>query len=163
MPKRITINTLHQVRDFEGKAQGTVTFDLDRHESDGTKKIFSLAGLMVWVLKRGKVLVADELDARLHSLITSAILGMFHSPTTNPNNAQIIFTTHDTNLLDFDLLRRDQIWFIEKDELEASHLHSLVEYKVRNDASFEKDYMSGKYGAIPLVEDIGLFERDSDV
>ena len=81
------------------------------------------------------------------------IISLFNSPETNPLNAQLIFATHDTNLLSNKFFRRDQIWFAEKDRYGASCLYSLVEYKVRNDASFDGDYIHGRYGAIPFVGD----------
>ncbi len=96
----------------------------------------------------------DELDARLHPLMTQRIVEMFHSPLTNPKGAQLIFATHDTNLLDKSLFRRDQIWFTEKDQQGATHLTSLAEYRVRNDAAFEKNYLAGRYGAIPFLGDL---------
>ena len=105
-------------------------------------------------LKHGKVLFIDEFDARLHPLITFAIIRLFNSSITNPQNAQLIFVTHDSNLLAKELFRRDQIWFAEKDRFGASHLYSLVEYKIRNDASFQKDYIKGRYGAIPFLGDL---------
>jgi AAA15 family ATPase/GTPase len=94
------------------------------------------------------------MEARMHPLITREIIGLFNSLETNPKRAQLIFTTHDTNLLSKDTFRRDQIWFIEKDSLGASHLYSLAELKVRNDASFETDYVQGRYGAIPFLGDL---------
>ena len=101
----------------------------------------------------GDVLLIDELEARLHPLMTRYIVQLFNSNTTNPNNAQLIFATHDTNLLDRELFRRDQIWFTEKDKYGATDLYSLVEYKkgVRNDASYEANYIAGRYGAIPYI------------
>ena len=100
----------------------------------------------------------DELDARLHPILTLEIVKLFNSKITNPYNAQLIFATHDTNLLSAKIFRRDQIWFAEKDNEEATDLYSLVEYKlssgkIRNDASFEKDYIQGRYGAIPFPGD----------
>jgi uncharacterized protein len=160
--KYMRIAILHRLNDAEGRKDTTIKFDLELNESHGTQKIFAIAGLLMDVLRKGGLLIVDELDVRLHPLITSTIVRMFNSPETNPKNAQLIFTTHDTNLLDADLLRRDQIWFLEKDDFEASHLHSLVEYKVRNDASFEKDYMRGKYGAIPFIGGVKRITSDSD-
>ena len=114
---------------------------------------------MFSIFRNSKIIVIDEFDARLHPIISKTIIKLFNSASTNGNNAQLIVATHDTNLLDKDLLRRDQIWFSEKDKYGASYLTSLVEYKVRNDASFEKDYIMGKYGAIPLPGYIGnIFE-----
>ena len=114
-------------------------------------KAFSFSGPLLDVLANGKVLFVDELDARFHPIITQAIVQMFHDPRTNPQNAQLIFATHDTNLLDNKFFRRDQVWFMEKNKYGATDLYSLVDFKVRNDASFEKDYVAGKYGAIPFL------------
>jgi uncharacterized protein len=147
------IRTLHRKTDSEGRQVSTETFDLDENESDGTRKLFSLSGSLVDVLKKGEILVIDELDARLHPLITCTIIRLFNSNETNPNNAQLIFTTHDTNLLSNTIFRRDQIWFAEKNKQGATSLYSLAEFKVRNDASFEKDYIQGRYGAIPFIGD----------
>lgn len=159
---RIVISTLHQMYGSGGKVIGTEKFDLDKDESDGTKKLFSIAGLVLDALQDGGITIVDELDARLHPLITRALVRMFHDTETNRANAQLIFTTHDTNLLDKALLRRDQIWLTEKDRRGCSHLHSLVEYKVRNDASYEKDYLRGKYGAIPFINVVERIGEDSD-
>lgn len=153
---RPSIKTSHRKYNALGDVIGTETFDLDENESQGTAKIFALAGPVVDTLKNGRVLVVDELDARLHPLITLAIISLFNSNETNKKNAQLIFTTHDTNLLSNKLFRRDQIWFTEKNSEGATDLYSLVEYKikVRNDASFENDYISGRYGAVPFLGDI---------
>jgi hypothetical protein len=128
-----------------------VEFDLDDQESEGTKKLFALAGLLVSTLRNGRVLVIDELDARLHPTMTREIVSLFNSREANPNHAQLIFTTHDTNLLDNRLFRRDQIWFTEKDRLGATHLYSLAEFRIRNDEAFERNYIRGRYGAIPFL------------
>ena len=135
-------------------ADDTPIFDLDSHESQGTRKLFAMAGPLHSILKMGHMLFVDELDARLHPLMTRRIIELFHSPLTNPNGAQLIFATHDTNLLDKALFRRDQIWFAEKDRQGATHLASLAEYRVRNDAAFEKQYLEGRYGAIPFLGDL---------
>lgn len=147
------VRTIHRVYDSEGRSVTSRPFDLEQHESEGTKKLFGLAGQLIGTLNAGHVLVVDELDARLHPLITCAIIELFQNPKTNPRNAQLIFTTHDTNLLSNTRFRRDQIWFAEKDRRGGTHLYSLIEYKVRNDASFEKDYIKGRYGAIPYIGD----------
>jgi hypothetical protein len=136
-----------------------VFLDLDRHESEGTKKYFNLLGLIILYLKSGGVLIIDEIDAKLHPVLTKQIIKLFNSKETNPKNAQLIFATHDTNLLSAGILRRDQIWFTEKNRQGATDLYSLLEFKleddskVRNDASFEKDYLKGRYGAIPYLGD----------
>ena len=159
---KVTIMTTHQKYDAKGKKSAVEFFNMLLHESDGTQKIFALAGLLLQTLKTGKVLVVDELDARLHPLLTRAIIGLFNSNETNPRNAQLVFATHDTNLLSKDLFRRDQIWFVEKDRFGATHLYSLAEYKVRNDASFGSDYIRGKYGAIPFLGDLTRLSESAD-
>jgi uncharacterized protein len=151
-PKQVV--TVHRKYDSKGKPTSVEMFDIDSHESEGTKKLFALAGPLMETLKSGRILVIDELDARLHPLITLAVIDLFHSPEANAKGAQLIFITHDTNLLSNKIFRRDQIWFAEKDKHGATHMHSLVEYKVRNDASFESDYIHGKYGAIPFLGDL---------
>ncbi|MEH2111124.1 AAA family ATPase [Nostoc sp.] len=151
MTKVTSVQTMHQKFNAEGNPVSTEIFDLDNQESEGTQKVFALAGPLVDTLKNGKVLIIDEFDARIHSLISRAIVELFNSNETNPNNAQLIFMTHDTNLLNNKLFRRDQIWFTEKNRYGATDLYSLAEYNVSNDASFESDYIQGRYGAIPYI------------
>lgn len=145
------IHTLHTKYDSAGKPISLESFDLDDHESEGTQKLFFLSGPLIDTLSTGRVLFIDEMEARMHTLVTREIIRLFNSLETNPKRAQLVFTTHDTNLLSNKLFRRDQIWFIEKDQVGASHLYSLAELKVRNDASFENDYMQGRYGAVPVL------------
>lgn len=145
------IVTMHNVYDENGDIVSEAEFSLVKHESSGTNKLFNIIGAIVRTLISGEILIIDELNARLHPLLTREIVKAFNSSESNPNNAQLIFTTHDTNLLDISILRRDQIYFTEKDKYGASHLYSLVEYKPRNDEALEKNYISGKYGAIPFV------------
>lgn len=149
--KVASIRTLHRKFDEHGSPIGMEIFDLDSHESEGTQKIFAISGLLVDSLQEGKTLIIDEFDARLHPLISYAIVELFNSSEINPNNAQLIFMTHDTNLLSNKLFRRDQIWFVEKNRYGMTDLYSLAEYKVRNDASFENDYIKGRYGGIPYI------------
>jgi AAA15 family ATPase/GTPase len=107
----------------------------------------------------GRILCVDELDARLHPFITKSIVELFNSKDTNHKNAQLVFMTHDTNLLNNNLFRKDQIWFIEKDQYGATDLYSLVEYDIPDDAEYKNDYIKGKYGAIPYIGVLtGLFE-----
>lgn len=134
----------------DGKKIGNHPILLDTNEGQGTKKMVILGSLIFQIFQEGGTLIVDEFDARLHPNLTRKILSLFHSKKTNPKNAQLIFATHDTNLLDARLLRRDQICFVEKDKYGASKLTSLAEFKgIRNDASFEKDYLKGKYGGVP--------------
>lgn len=137
-------------------------FKLDYDESEGTKKIFSIAGPILETLQGGTVLVIDELDAKLHPKLTRFIIGLFNSDKINALNAQLIFATHDTSLLDKKLFRRDQIWFTEKDQFGSTTLYSLLEYVVRKDASYNKDYFNGKYGAIPFIGDTSILFEEKD-
>ena len=148
---KTTVYTSHPKYDADGKQTSMELFDIEKHESEGTNKLFALAGLLLDTLRTGKILLIDELDARLHPLITRELICLFNSNETNPDNAQLIFTTHDTNLLSSKTFRKDQIWFTEKDNKGATDLYSLVEYKVGKNASFERDYIMGKYGAIPFI------------
>lgn len=156
---RIDIKTIHQKYDTQNKAVGAVEFDMRSQESAGTNKLFNISGPVFEVLNDGGTLVIDELDSSLHPLLTLAITKLFHSREFNHNNAQLIFTTHDTNLLYYGKYRRDQIYFVEKDKYGASEMYSLVEYKedgktIRKDRSFEKDYIEGRYGAIPFISNL---------
>ena len=103
------------------------------------------------------VLFIDELDAKLHSLLTRYIINLFHNSETNIGNGQLIYSTHDTVNLNKETFRRDEIWFAEKDNNGVSKIYSLSDYKidnvkVRNDATYNKDYLTGRYGAIPVLE-----------
>ena len=137
----------------------SVKGSMKEHESSGTNKLFDLAALVIGQLDFGYPLIVDELDSKLHPLLTQHIIKLFNNPKTNPKGAQLIFATHDTNLLNVKTFRRDQIWFTEKDHSEATDLYSLAEFrepegnKIRKDRSFEKDYINGRYGAIPYIKD----------
>ncbi|MBN1839924.1 MAG: ATP-binding protein [Campylobacterales bacterium] len=154
--KQVNINTYHTKFDEKNNAVGTEVFELDREESLGTQKFFKMSAPILNTLQEGKILAIDELDASLHPMLTMHLIKLFHDPKVNTKNAQLIFTTHDTNLLKPHLFRRDQIWFTEKDVYGSTHLNALAEFKdVRKDADFEKEYIQGKYGAIPYL---GKFE-----
>jgi len=135
-----------------------VAFDFETEESDGTRKIFSLIGPWIDTLKNGKTLVVDELDTKLHYLLILFLIRLFHDPTQNKTNAQLIFTTHNTSLLDQDFFRRDQIWFTEKNaETGSTDLYSLTEYSPRKDKAIEKGYLAGRYGALPFIKENKIF------
>lgn len=157
--KKMRVQMLHPILDADGKTVGQRALSLAQHGSEGTLKLFSFAGPIIDTLANGDVLCVDELDARLHPLVTRAIINLFNSPETNPCNAQLIFNTHDTNLLSPRLLRRDQIWFAEKDRMGGTHLYSLAEFRQsdgqlpRKDADFEEHYIQGRYGAVPFLGD----------
>lgn len=147
----------HMVHSDDGSVSEEF-FSVEDMESEGTKKILNMSGPIIDTLLKGQTLVIDELDAKLHPLLTRKIIAQFNSPETNPNKAQLIFATHDTNLLSNKFLRRDQIWFAEKDRNdESTDIYQLSEIKeqngdkVRNDRVYEKDYINGKYGAIPFL------------
>jgi AAA15 family ATPase/GTPase len=149
-----SIETYHEKYDLEGKVIGLESFQMNKHESRGTQKIFALLAPVLSALKRSEILIIDELDSLLHPLMAMTIIGLFNSKQTNPKNAQLIFATHDVNLLSNQLFRRDQIWFTEKNRQEATDLYSLVEFDIDNNASFEQDYIQGRYGAIPFIGDL---------
>lgn len=157
----------HATRDASGVVENDEICPIHSVESDGTIKMIAWSGPLIDVLSKGKTLVFDELDARLHPILTRQILGLFNSNVTNNRNAQLICTTHDTNLLDRAILRRDQIYFVEKDERQCSHLYSLADFRVnnripRNDEDYEKNYILGKYGAIPYfgsIDNIFMLEE----
>ncbi len=135
---------------------GKVEFDLNE-ESAGTQKFFALLGPIIDTLERGSVLAVDEFDARLHPMLTRELIKLFNSPETNPHHAQLIFATHDVSLLGERLLRRDQIWFTEKTRFGETELYSLAEIKERKDASFLKNYLLGRYGAVPYIGGLRAF------
>ncbi|ERT09149.1 AAA domain protein [Lyngbya aestuarii BL J] len=129
------------------------TFDLYQEESLGTQKLIQLAIILVEALNSGQVIWIDSLDLNLHPLITKTIIELFHQRETNPQNAQLIFTAYDTSLLTPKLFRRDQIWFTAKDikdKIGKTELYALAEFKIKNDSSYDQDYLLGKYGGIPL-------------
>lgn len=150
--------TTHNIYNQESEKIGTAKFYKDTMESEGTKKVISLSGPIFATLKSGGILIVDELDAKLHPLLTRNIVLLFMDPEKNTNGAQLIFATHDTNLLDLAIIRRDQIWFAEKDNVESTDIYSLVEFKdeegkkVRNDCDIKCNYIKGRYGAIPFIK-----------
>lgn len=129
-------------------------------ESDGTQKMFTLLGPWLDSLKNGLVLVIDELDCRLHPILCDYLIRMFNSPKSNTSNAQLIFSAHNTFLINSESLRRDQIWFTEKNiDTGNTEIYSLLEFKQRQGTNFEKGYLNGKYGAIPYIKDfMDVFE-----
>jgi len=123
------------------------------NESDGTKKLFELSGAIIEALDNGEILIIDELDNSFHTKMTEAIIKLFNSEK-NSYNAQLIFASHDTNILTQKLFRRDQIWFTEKDLYGATHLYSLIDFGTRKDTLLEKNYLEGKYGSIPAIAEL---------
>ena len=151
------LRTIHEVFDENGNVARLDEFSEEMMESEGTKKVIELSGPLFDTLLNGKILLVDELDAKLHPILTRNIIMLFNDPQQNKKGAQLIFATHDTNLLNINFVRRDQVWFTEKDPQESTDLYSLVEFKdeegikVRKDRSLAKDYINGRFGAIPFI------------
>ncbi len=143
------IKTVH--KDSEGNL---VIFDLD-DESDGTQKLFAFAGPWIDSLENGYVLFIDELHGNLHPRLVRYLVELFHNPEINTKNAQLIFTTHETSILNQDVFRRDQIWFCEKDKKQATNLYPLTDFSPRKGReNLELAYLSGRYGALPFVKHV---------
>ena len=160
----IDIEVIHKGENGELKA---LPFYL---ESNGTRKMFHLFDFFMDALKNGMVLFVDELDAKLHPLLTRYIINLFHNSDTNKGNGQLIYSTHDTVNLNKETFRRDEIWFAEKDKDGISEIYALSDYileddknagkKVRNDATYNKDYLTGRYGAIPVLEEFNIIHEE---
>lgn len=159
--ERITIDALHKKIDSDDMARIPLST-----ESAGTLKMFALYPELHAVMERGSVFFVDELNARLHPLLVRNFILAFSNPEINVNHAQLVFTTHDTWQLSNQLLRRDEIWFTEKDTEGVSTLYSLADFvdedgsRIRKDESYEKNYLLGKYGAIPALETISFLKED---
>jgi hypothetical protein len=146
-PVLATLKTLHLARD------GTkVGFDLE-DESSGTRRVMEILPILADFASGERVYVVDELDRKLHPLLSRLFVRSFINRCEDAQRAQLIFTTHDTHLMDLELLRRDEIWFFEKDQHGASRLYSLNDLKVRTDLKIEKSYLNGRFGGIPLIEE----------
>lgn len=154
--KSVSINTYHKKFDENNNEIGNEIFELDDEESLGTRKFFKMSAPILNTLQDGKILIIDELDASLHPMLTKHLIKLFSDKNINTKNAQLIFATHDTNLLKPQIFKRDQIWFTEKDKYGSTNLYSILEIKgVRANDDFEKQYIQGKYGAVPYL---GKFE-----
>lgn len=147
----------HQLRFSHVTEQGKAVFDL-MDESNGTRRLLFLAGPVMDILHKGLTLVMDELDTSLHPLLVRELVRLFHRPGINTGGAQLVFTTHDTSLLDApNLFRRDQIWFVKKERDQASALVSLSEFSPRKNEALERGYLMGRYGAVPFLDNsLGL-------
>jgi len=144
--KLVDIKTVHKSEEGD-----KVTFDFE-DESDGTRKLFAFAGPWIDTLANGYVLFIDELHDNLHPRLVQFLVGLFHNSETNPKNAQLVFTTHETSILNQDEFRRDQIWFCEKGEDQATTLYPLTDFSPRKGReNLELAYLSGRYGALPYV------------
>lgn len=145
--KEKVVRTVHDIYDEVGNIVGEKFFDL-RQESTGTLRFLAYIQNIVEMISKGGVFIVDEMSARLHPLLTKLIVDIFCS--SQNQKAQLIFTTHDISLLNNNQFRRDEVVFIDKNERGESSLYALSDLKVREDATFHKDYLQGKYGAIPI-------------
>lgn len=146
-----TVHFLHQKFDADQKTINSLESFRFSNESAGTRKFLTLLVPILEALRNGSLLVVDELDTRFHTLLVQAILGLFNSEQNL--KAQLIFTTHTTSILHHRFLRPDQIWFSEKNPYGATDLYSLIEYKLTENEFSERDYVQGRYGAIPFLGD----------
>jgi AAA15 family ATPase/GTPase len=165
-----TVYALHKIYDSDGKPTEKIhSWDFNERESAGTQKAFKLSGPVLWALANGGVLIIDEIEAAMHPIMTLNTIDLFLNAESNLNNAQLIFATHDTNLLSYSNLRRDQICFAEKNKWESTEIYSLSDFvyfgekngefkseKERPDTDKEKRYFEGRYGAIPAL---GNFQK----
>ena len=158
--ERVKIAAIHKMVDSEK----TVSIPL-QHESAGTLKMFALYPMLQDVLTTGGVFFIDELNARLHPLLVRTFIITFLDPAINTKHAQLVFTSHDSWQLNGSMLRRDEIWFTEKDSNGISNLYSLADFvdedgvKIRKDENYEKNYLLGKYGAIPTLKHFDMFKE----
>ena len=150
-------NEVPRLRFTHKTEQGQAVFGL-ADESGGTQNLLFLAGPVLDILGNGRTLVIDELDTSLHVLLVRELVRLFHRPEATQRGAQLIFSTHDTSLLGTpNLFRRDQIWFVEKDATQASHLSSLSDFSPRKNEAWERNYLAGRYGGVPFFDaDAGL-------
>jgi hypothetical protein len=145
--------TGHTIRSVHRSPSGeAVRFDFLEAESNGTQRFFALAGLWLDALDQGALLVIDELDCSMHPSLTWKLVELFQTGDANPNGAQLVFSTHDSTLMDLELFRRDQIWIVEKDRAGASRLSSLYDFeeKPRNNEAVQRRYLAGRYGGVPV-------------
>ena len=133
-----------------------VTLNMQENESDGTKKLFDIAGLLLHAfnIKVSGLIILDEIDSNFHPSLLIRLISLFNDPEVNNSNVQLLFTSHDTNLMNPSLMRRDQFYFAEKDQNEGTKFYSLADLKgIRNDADFAKQYLAGFYGGVPILSE----------
>lgn len=141
--------TFHKTIDLNGN-ESISKFDLSTQESAGTNRFIAWIGIWIDVLLEGKTLLIDELGTSMHTLLSQHLINLFHKQ--NKHQSQLIFTTHDTNLMTQEIFRRDQIWIVEKDRLGNSELYSLSDFKIKKGKVLENSYLQGVYGGIPHIQ-----------
>jgi AAA15 family ATPase/GTPase len=155
--------TSHSIYNDKKNKIAKTQFSIRADESNGTRKFLYLSGTVIDVLEKGHILFVDELDTALHPNLVCKIVALFNSKEFNKNNAQLVFNTHNTNLLSSGLFRRDQVWFTEKNKFGEGKLYSLADFKsdeVRKNDLFEENYIQGKYGAVPFL---GFFDNLNEI
>ncbi|MBI9096405.1 MAG: ATP-binding protein [Sphaerochaeta sp.] len=158
----IKSETTHHKYNASNKIIGNTTFSMDEDESHGTQKYFYLSGPILDTLESGGILFVDEFDARLHPNLVLKLFSLFNDQKLNKQGSQLIITSQNSVFLRSELLRKDQLWFVEKDRFEAAHLYSLSDFKaqkVRANENFETNYLKGKYGAIPYLNHLDSYEE----
>jgi AAA15 family ATPase/GTPase len=152
LAERATIQ--EQLQIFHRGVGGAERFLKLEDESHGTRRLLTLLGPIFAAIDQGKMVILDELDASMHSLLSIKLLHLFNSPQFNPKGAQLLFTTHDTNLLGRQVLRRDQIWFTEKDKEGATYLYPLTDIRTRQTDNLAEGYLQGRFGGVPWLGDL---------
>lgn len=159
--KQLKETDIHDIRTGHRSESGEIVYFNLNAESEGTQKIFSLAAPWLDTLQNGYVLFIDELHDSLHPLIVDFLIGLFHSSKNNRNNAQLVFVTHDTTILNQSTLRRDQVWFCEKEQNQSTHIFPLTEFKPRKDVeNIERSYLTGRYGALPYLRELDVNDSE---
>jgi hypothetical protein len=148
-----SLKFLYKKYNMDGEKIGNELLDFFAEESEGTQQMFALSAPIIDTLEKGNILFIDEIDASLHPILCQYLISIFNSKEKNPNNAQLIFTTHDISLLDENFLRRDQIYFTDKDKKGATALFSLADISERKGVNFAKRYLEGRYNALPYIKD----------
>lgn len=148
-----SLKFIHQKYNNKNENIDNCALDFWQEESEGTQQLFALSAPIIDTLEEGKILLIDEIDSSLHPLLCQYLISIFNSKSKNPNNAQLIFTTHDTSLLSENLLRRDQIYFTEKHNNGSTSLFSLSDISERKGVDFGKRYLEGRYQALPYIRD----------
>jgi AAA15 family ATPase/GTPase len=167
-PDTHEVITLHSKYDENNNISGDVNFMLTKNESHGTRKFFNLSGPILTTLEEGGTLIIDELDSKLHPNLLERIVKLFQNTHINRNRAQLIFASHNTALLGSGILRRDQVWFAEKDNFGVTRLLPLLDYKqgsysVRQNAAIEKQYTEGRFGGVPFLGDLDNLLEEKQV
>lgn len=166
-PTGIATPTVSELRELQmpqflhETESGSARFEF-HEESLGTQRLYSFAAPVLDVIQRGKLLIVDELDSSLHSLLVRHLVNLFHNKLANPHGAQLIFSTHDTTLLEDSLFRRDQIWFTEKGRDQATKLYPLTDFSPRKNEALERGYLTGRYGAIPFLPALPLVPQSTN-